>query len=120
MSDDMEQARAARREILPQDPEITAPTGSAAERLERITWAEGWQRPGLSTREKRLITLTVLGINGGARSLALHLRGALDSGDLTAEDLDAFFFHFALYAGLPRGSVFAEMLGHALDERAAT
>lgn len=118
MSDELERARAGRRMVLPHDPEITSPPGSAIESFELIAWADAWQRPGLSTRDKRLITLAVLGLNGTDRTLGLHLRGALDSGDLSEDEIDAFLFHFGIYAGFPKGSAFASTLRRVLDERA--
>jgi alkylhydroperoxidase/carboxymuconolactone decarboxylase family protein YurZ len=111
-------ARAGRAWVLPSNPEVTAPPGSAIEAFERIAWGVAWERPGLSAREKRLITLAVLGIQGTDRTLGLHLRGALDSGDVTPEDLDAFLFHFGIYAGFPRGSAFASTLARVLAEKA--
>lgn len=119
MSDELERARAGRRMVLPHDPEITAAPGSAREKFELIAWADAWQRPGLSMRDKRLITLAVLGLNGTDRTLGLHLRGALEAGDLTEDDLDDFLFHFGIYAGFPKGSAFATTLSRVLDERAA-
>lgn len=118
MTDDLDRARAGRRAVLPHDPEIRAEPGSAQEWFETTAWADVWQRPGLTMREKRLVTLAVLGLNGTDRTLGLHLRGALDSGDLTAADLDAFLLHFGVYAGFPRSSAVASTLARVAQERA--
>jgi 4-carboxymuconolactone decarboxylase len=72
----------------------------------RILFGDLWNRPGLSVRDRRLITLTILGIIGDERVTTLHTRAALDTGDLTPDELEAFLIHFALYAGFPRGSMF--------------
>ena len=120
MEDDLETARAGRRAVLPHDPEIRSAPGSALEWFERVAWGDVWQRPGLSMREKRLVTLAVLGINGTDRTLGLHLRGALDSGDLSEADVDAFLVHFGAYAGFPRASAVATTLARVVEERAAT
>lgn len=117
--DDLERARAGRRAVLPHDPEIRAQPGSAMEWFERTAWADVWQRPGLSMREKRLVTLAVLGLHGTDRTLGLHLRGALESGDLTEEDMDGFLVHFGVYAGFPRSSFVASTLARVQEERAA-
>lgn len=108
-------AREGRARILPSDPVGGAPAGSALESMDRIAWGDLWQRGVLSSRERRLITLTCLALNGNDRTLGLHLRGALDSGDLSAEDLDAFTLQLAVYAGFPRGSAFNGAVRAALD-----
>ena len=90
--------------------------GSALESLERIAFGDVWQRPGLTVRERRLVTLACLGLNGSERTIGLHLRGALESGDLTAADLDAFLLHFGIYAGFPRASFVASAIEQVLAE----
>ena len=112
-------AREGRARILPSDAQSSAPPGSSLESLERIAWGEVWQRGGLSSRERRLITLTCLAINGTDRTIGLHLRGALDSGDLDAAELDAFTLQLAIYAGFPRGSAFHGAVQQALADVAA-
>ena len=90
--------------------------GSALESLERIAFGDVWQRPGLTVRERRLVTLACLGLNGSERTIGLHLRGALESGDLTAADLDAFLLQFGIYAGFPRASFVASAIEQVLAE----
>jgi alkylhydroperoxidase/carboxymuconolactone decarboxylase family protein YurZ/quercetin dioxygenase-like cupin family protein len=113
-----EAAREGRARALPSAADSGAAPGSALESLERIAFGDVWQRPGLSSRERRLITLTCLGMHGTERTLELHLRGALDSGEITAEELDAFTLHFGVYAGFPRASAFASTLQRILDDPA--
>ncbi len=113
-----DRAKEGRARVLPSAPASAAPSGSALESLERIAFGDVWQRPGLSSRERRLITLACLGINGTDRTLSIHIRGAIDSGELTPDDLDAFILHFGIYAGFPRGSAFASTLQRVLDEAA--
>jgi alkylhydroperoxidase/carboxymuconolactone decarboxylase family protein YurZ len=110
-------AREGRARILPSDPVGNAAPGSALESMERIAWGDLWQRGQLSSRERRLITLTCLALHGNERTLALHLRGALDSGDLSAADLDAMTLQLAIYAGFPRGSAFNGAVQQALAAR---
>ncbi|MBB5867766.1 4-carboxymuconolactone decarboxylase [Allocatelliglobosispora scoriae] len=59
-------------------------------------------RPGLSVREKELITLAVIAAQGGAdRMLATHVGAARHLG-ISDEDILAVFIHVAGYAGFPR------------------
>ena len=110
-------ARQGRARILPSDPVGNAVPGSALESMERIAWGDLWQRGQLSTRERRLITLTCLALHGNERTIGLHLLGALDSGDLTAADLDAMTLQIGIYAGFPRGSAFNGAVQRALADR---
>jgi 4-carboxymuconolactone decarboxylase len=112
-------ARTGRARILPSDPVGSAAPGSSLESMERIAWGDLWQRGQLSTRERRLITLTCLALLGADRTIGLHVRGALDSGDLTAADLDAMTLQIAVYAGFPRGSAFNGAVQQALADQAA-
>jgi 4-carboxymuconolactone decarboxylase len=61
-------------------------------------FANVWSRGGLSTRERRLVTLAILTCQGHESSLALHLRAARRA-DLTDSDIDELMLHIAHYAG---------------------
>jgi 4-carboxymuconolactone decarboxylase len=115
-SDPGERTRRGRARVLPSSPSGSHPPGSALEILERIAFGEVWQRPGLTPRDRRLITLTCLAIGGTDRTLGLHLRGALDSGDLTAAELDEFAVQLGIYAGFPRASAFTTTLARVIEE----
>ena len=60
-----------------------------------------WTRPGLSTRDRRLVTLTAIAAAGADAALTSHLRGAYRSGDLSLEELDEWVVHLAHYVGWP-------------------
>jgi 4-carboxymuconolactone decarboxylase len=60
-----------------------------------------WTRPGLTTRDRRLVTLTAIAAAGAEAAFALHLRGAYRSGDLSLEELDEWVVHLAHYVGWP-------------------
>jgi alkylhydroperoxidase/carboxymuconolactone decarboxylase family protein YurZ len=109
-------AREGRARVLPSAGPSAAAPGSALEAFERIAFGDVWQRPGLSSRERRLITLACLGMHGNDRTLGMHIRGALDSGDLTPQELDAFILQFGVYASFPRASAFATTLARVLEE----
>src|SRR5690349_21066211 len=78
-----------------------------------------WGRPGLTMRDRRLITLTVLAASANGDALDAHLDGVLRSGDLTAPELEEAAVHLAHYAGWPVGSRFAAAAERALDRHDA-
>ena len=60
-----------------------------------------WTRPGLTTRDRRLVTLTAIAAAGADAALASHLRAAYRSGDLSLDELDEWVVHLAHYVGWP-------------------
>ena len=60
-----------------------------------------WTRPGLTRRERRLITLTAIAASGPAEIVPHHLNAALKCGDLSKEDLLEWVVQLAHYAGWP-------------------
>jgi len=72
-----------------------------------------WGRGGLSRRERRLVTLTILSYLGHEPTLKVHLNAATQSGDLSDHDVDELMVHLAHYAGWPvaaMGSTVARQL----------
>jgi 4-carboxymuconolactone decarboxylase len=70
-----------------------------------------WTRPGLTTRDRRLITLTAIAAAGAEAALALHLRAAYESGDLDLDELDELVVHLAHYVGWPAATPVYMALG---------
>jgi 4-carboxymuconolactone decarboxylase len=69
-------------------------------------FGELWDRPGLSRRERRFITLACVGGAAVEEPINQHVFAALASGDVTREEFQEFVLHFAYYAGWPRASSF--------------
>ena len=63
-----------------------------------------WQRPGLSRRERRIITVTCVGLSGAPIPLRSHVTSALHSEDLTKEEMDELVLHFSVYNGFSMGA----------------
>ncbi len=76
-------------------------------------FAEVWNRPGLTRKERRWISLTCVAAAGIGDALAIHVGGALSSGDISIDELREFVTHFAAYAGYPKASLL-----HTTVERA--
>jgi 4-carboxymuconolactone decarboxylase len=82
-------------------------------------FAEVWDRPGLSVRDRRLVTLTVLMCLGHEPTLKLHLGAALRTGQLTDAEVDELVLHVAHYAGWPPAAVASQVVRQLRAERAA-
>lgn len=65
-------------------------------------WPEVWNRPGLSLRDRSLVTLAVLAAGGHLPQLRAHLQGARDRGVELDEVLEVMV-QVAHYAGWPAG-----------------
>lgn len=69
-----------------------------------------WTRPGLSMRDKRLVSLTAAAYAASPAGYISHIEGALDNGDLTPAELWEWLIHFTQYAGYPKAApVWAEI-----------
>ena len=80
-------------------------------------FANVWARPGLSIRDRRLVTLTILACLGNEMTLRLHLSAATKSGDLGDEELDELILHLAHYAGWPPAAVASQVLRQLRAQR---
>jgi 4-carboxymuconolactone decarboxylase len=80
-------------------------------------FAEVWAAPGLSVRDRRLVTLTILVMVGNEMTLRLHFGAAMQSGDLGDEEIDAFIVHLAHYAGWPKAAIASQVVRQLRSER---
>lgn len=63
-------------------------------------WGSVWSRPGLSRRERSLITIALLAAAGHDEEVAMHVKATTNTG-ATAEDIKEALLHVAVYAGVP-------------------
>ena len=82
-------------------------------------FADVWSRPGLSVRDRRLVTLTVLMGLGNEATLKLHLGAAMRTGQLSDEEIDELVLHVAHYAGWPVAAVASQVVRQLRSERDA-
>jgi 4-carboxymuconolactone decarboxylase len=80
-------------------------------------FAEVWARPGLSLRDRRLVTLTVLMCLGHELHLRLHLGAAMKSGQLRDEEIDELVLHVAHYGGWPGAAAASQVVRQLRAER---
>jgi 4-carboxymuconolactone decarboxylase len=71
-----------------------------ADYTDRVLFGEVWERPGLSPRDRSLITVATLVALYRTNELPFHLKKALDNG-VTREELIELITHLAFYSGWP-------------------
>jgi 4-carboxymuconolactone decarboxylase len=67
---------------------------------ESVLYADVWERPGLSKRDRSLITVAALISMRQTEQLRSHVEKALDNG-VTAKEISEAITHLAIYAGFP-------------------
>jgi 4-carboxymuconolactone decarboxylase len=75
-----------------------------------------WSRPGLSRRDRSLITVTVLTCLSQERQLRAHVNGALNHG-LSPEEIREIVTHLCGYCGFPRALNGMAVVNAVLAER---
>ncbi|HET7684135.1 MAG TPA: carboxymuconolactone decarboxylase family protein [Marmoricola sp.] len=84
-------------------------------------FADIWNRPGLSTRDRRLLLIGLLAGQGATDVLGIQVPAAHDNGELDDEALREAVIFLAHYAGWPVGarlnSVVEETIGKAQEGR---
>ena len=68
-----------------------------------VLFGDVWKRPGLSPRDRSLITVACLISLYRANELPFHLKRALENG-VTRDELAEVITHLAFYAGWPPAS----------------
>jgi 4-carboxymuconolactone decarboxylase len=63
-----------------------------------------WTRPGLSMRDKRIMTLAVVTTLGQEQLAEIQVNAALDNGELTEDELKEMAIFLTHYVGFPLGS----------------
>ena len=78
------------REVAPKLIELT----------ESVVFGDIWERPGLSKRDRSLVTVAALVAMNRPDQLRFHLRFAVENG-VMKEELIELITHLAFYAGWP-------------------
>ena len=86
----MTSARSAMAEVSPKLAELTA----------EVLFGDIWERPGLSKRDRSLITVAALIALYRTDQLRGHIGRALDNG-VTKDEIGEVITHMAFYAGWP-------------------
>ena len=97
--------RAVMGEIAPHLAEITA----------NVLFGDIWERPGLSKRDRSLITVAALIATDRTDPLRIHLHRALENG-VTREEISEIITHMAFYSGWPTALNAAGTAKRVFDE----
>lgn len=82
----------------------------------RVLFGEVWARPGLSPRDRSLITVAALIALNRGEQLKGHLDRALTNG-VTREEIGEMVTHLAFYCGWPAGMTAGLIAKEVLDKR---
>jgi 4-carboxymuconolactone decarboxylase len=78
-------------------------------------WGAVWSRPGLTRRERSLLTLALLAALGHDGEFAMHVRATRNTG-ATADDIKEALLHVAVYAGVPAANRAFKIAKHELGQ----
>lgn len=82
-------------------------------------WGSLWSRPGLTRRERSLLTIVLLAALGHDEELALHVRATRNTGASPA-DIKEALLHVAVYAGVPAANRAFAVAAKVLQEKGET
>ena len=102
----MQNRRDAMRQISPKLESLT----------EEVLFGDVWERPGVSKRDRSLITVAVLQALYRTGQLPGHLNRALDNG-VTTDELGELVTHVAFYAGWPTAANIVPIAKDVFDGR---
>jgi 4-carboxymuconolactone decarboxylase len=83
-----------------------------------VLFGDVWKRPGLSPRDRSLITVATLIAGYRMNELPFHLKYALDNG-VTRDELAEVITHLAFYAGWPCASTATQIARRVFEEAAS-
>lgn len=86
-----------------------------AEYTDKVLFGDVWQRPGLSPRDRSLITVASLIALYRTNELPFHLKKALENG-LSRDELIEVITHLAFYSGWPTANSALPIAQRVFDE----
>ncbi len=82
---------------------------------DNVLFGDVWKRPGLSPRDRSLITVATLIANYRTNELPFHLKRAMENG-VTRDELAEVITHLAFYAGWPTAATATGIARKVFDE----
>lgn len=108
MSDEPTAARKAFGRVAP----------AFAEYTDKVLFGDVWERPGLSPRDRSLVTVACLVALYRTNELPFHLNKALENG-LGRDELIEAITHLAFYSGWPTAASAVAIAQRVFDEQKA-
>lgn len=125
--DDPHAAGMARRRKVLGDAHVDRAIASTTQLTEdfqslitRYAWGEIWTRPGLDARTRRVLVIGTLVALNQPEELAMHVRAALASGDLSANDVKEILLQQAIYCGVPASNAAFRIVAEVVAELNST
>jgi 4-carboxymuconolactone decarboxylase len=88
--------------------------------ITRYAWGEIWSRPGLDVRTRRILVIGTLVAISQWEELAMHVRAALSSGELSADDVKEIVLQQAIYCGVPAANAAFRVVAEVVASLAAS
>jgi 4-carboxymuconolactone decarboxylase len=82
---------------------------------DKILFGEVWRRPGLSPRDRSLITVASLVALYRTNELPFHMKRALENG-VTKDELIELITHLAFYSGWPTANTALTIARRVFDD----
>jgi 4-carboxymuconolactone decarboxylase len=86
------------------------------ELTEKVVFGDVWERPGLSKRDRSLITVATLTALYRPQQLRGHIARALANG-VTKDEISEIITHLAFYAGWPSAISAADIAREVFEEQ---
>jgi 4-carboxymuconolactone decarboxylase len=83
--------------------------------ITRYAWGEIWSRPGLDVRTRRILVIGTLIALGHWEEVAMHVRAALTSGDLSTDEIKEIMLQQAIYCGVPAANTAFRIVNEMLS-----
>src|SRR5436305_1730340 len=108
------QAEQTYREVMTKEAPAASTPFDVASR--DFVFGQVWPRPGLTRRERRIITVAACAVDDSPTPLRTHVAAAVHSGDITKEEMDEIVLQFSAYYGFPKGEALRDAADAAFAE----
>ena len=102
------------KETAPKNP-FADIAPALADYTDAVLFGEVWKRPGLSPRDRSLVTIVSLISLYRTNELPFHLRKALENG-VTRDEIAEVITHLAFYAGWPNAATAVGIARRVFEE----